>query len=260
MLRFRGLWGQPIHDPDKAPAILQANGFKEVCPGRYTLGKHWVQIVDGKVLFGREAERFDTLPTPDSLAVVAPTADHQWRALHKVVALTANTPNLAEQLAAAGFREPVPGFFLARDNSWVMLRQGELWWGVDNVRLSACPEPLAEGSYPVFESLPHPDDWQAWRMRFAVAKVPFTLGRFTEEQLVKILRHLGFRDVGSARWVHPDGSEVRVSYGDIVGSRFQQWDFANFPYQNGTDSRPWTEEAKRWLAWVRSDGKTKPPY
>lgn len=171
-------------------------------------------------------------------------------------------------LTKAGFSAVLPCYFSHPDGSWVAFVAGKLVAGVDGERITGFPKPgsakppkpvkVGNKTYKRYTDQTLPQDWATWRKTFAIGKVPRADGQFTSGELSKCLRHLGFQSGNGGQWTHPDGSEVTIQNGSIVGSRFQQWGFGSFPYQNGVDGTRWSDDTNKWLSWAKGQSKQAP--
>ena len=278
------------------PATLKALGFKDLGSNRFEhADSSWVQYNAsrrtwergvGNVLFRGLPKKFDEWPSARYSA-----AQHGSLAVAYLPKISpTNLATASAALQKAGFVQTLPSYFAHPDGSFVALTGGKVTGGVRGTRLTHLPaagrkqptstapaarpsaasarapaaqaRPRAAPRHEVFKTLPFVNDWPKWRQNFAVAKLPRADGgsgrSYTPEQLSKILKHVGFTEASPNQWSHPDGSQVTTSSGRVVGSRFQQWGFGQFPYRRGTHWPQWNTDTQAWTRWVTQGGT--PPF
>lgn len=253
------------------PATLAKLGFKEIRKEVFEHGDgSWVRLNAANNRYERGVGNaiFHGVPqTPDQYPAVR-FSGMEHGILH-VAYLPAFDPTdhagAARALKKAGFTETTPGFFLHKDESWVSIADGKFHAGYGNDRLTHVPAPgtgkkpvapKLSGKFPRYSKLPHESDWDQWRKKFAIGKLPRAEGQFTEPQLHKVLKTLGFKHTGGRNWAHPDGSKVATDgQGCIQQTSFQRWSFGDLPYEVGAHNTQWAADTQAWAEWVQSGGQ-----
>lgn len=213
-----------------------------------------VHTGNGNQIFSSSPPPFDALPRQPS------RPEHGFAAIVKTVQLTGQEPNLGQILGGFGFQASLPGrFYEHADGSFVVLHGGALHRGHGGAVFSDVPQPPPPGVYQAYARKPG-GSWSQWQKQFAIAKLPLFSGQFSAAQAAKILQHLGFLDSGRGVWTHPDGSQLTLSGNPpyFQASRFQKWNFSQFPYQNVSDGTALMALTGLWERWVTRGGS--PPF
>jgi hypothetical protein len=249
-------------DVRKSDQALLDAGFTKKAPNFYAHADGSFFAFTATKTFTGQASQLFASPPPsfDSMPRQASRPEHGFYAIVKTGALTGAEPNLGQILGGHGFSATVPGrLYEHQDGSFVVVDKGALHRGHGGTLFSDVPQPPAPGTYQVYTRKPA-GSWAQWQSQFAIAKCPLFNGQFTSAQAQKILHHLGFHEASPGEWAHPDGSALTLR-GDppyFHASRFQQWDFSQFPYQAGNDGRTLSSVTQRWQAWVQGGGS--PPF
>jgi hypothetical protein len=243
---------------DGVPALKTA-GFMEVRKGFWQhADSSFVAAVGGQVVFGAQQQVLSSHPS--QMPKIKSTSAHSFLAVAQTSALKAGERNLAKKLSDLGFADQGNGLHQHGDGSWVAISAGSLLRGHQGDVFTDVPKPPKPGQHKVFTSMPG-GSWSQWQQQFAVARLPLFQGQFTAAEASKVLKRLGFADVGGGTWQHPDGSRITLQQGSqpyFSSSAFQQWDFSQFPYQNGTDGTNLANLTQHWLSWAQSGGT--PPF
>lgn len=239
---------------------LKDAGFKQTRPGFWQhQDTSFVAAVGGQVVFGANNQVLSTHPA--SMPQIQSQPAHGFYAIAKTGTLSPTDTQLAQKLGDLGFYNVSTGVYQHDDGSWIAVQAGAFLRGVGSDVLKDVPKPPKPGEYQTYTTLPG-GDWSQWQRQFAIAKLPLIYNNFTNSEVQKIMTHLGFVGVGNGQWQHPDGSAVSLymggSHPTFLSSRFQQWDFSHFPYQNGTDSNGLSILTQQWLAWVQTG--SNPPF
>ncbi|MBI5509957.1 MAG: hypothetical protein HY903_14470 [Deltaproteobacteria bacterium] len=260
------LWSMPS-DPAGAKAHLAAAGFAETRPGFFQSQQLWVAIEGNQIHCGQSGYRYQTPPTLAALPQIASSVAHSWLAIAKTGQVDPADPNLQQTLGNLGFGSPTAGLFTHGDGSWLAVTGGQITRGHQGSVFCDVPQPPAPGQFQQYTAIP-PGTWWDWANthRFACARMPVFQGAFTQQEAATMMTHLGFVQTAPGQWQHPDGSALTITnepYPRHVATKFQGFDFQQFPYGRNNGARDWNTmnaEINIWRQWLANPTGVTPPW